>query len=74
MRRLSLGILGLSLIALPALASQQNQIRSDPKSDHVSHSKKGLPTASWLEARGGCGSKGGPGWRKSNGQCASWKD
>lgn len=22
----------------------------------------------------GCGSKGGPGYRKPNGQCASWKD
>jgi hypothetical protein len=25
-------------------------------------------------ARGGCGSKGGPGYRKSNGKCASWRD
>lgn len=24
-------------------------------------------------ARGGCGSKGGPGYRKSNGKCASWR-
>jgi len=23
---------------------------------------------------GGCGSRGGPGWRKANGQCASWRD
>lgn len=23
---------------------------------------------------GGCGSRGGPGWRKANGQCASWSD
>lgn len=23
---------------------------------------------------GGCGSRGGPGWRKPNGQCASWRD
>lgn len=23
---------------------------------------------------GGCGSRGGPGWRKGNGQCASWRD
>lgn len=22
----------------------------------------------------GCGSRGGPGWRKPNGQCASWRD
>jgi len=21
-----------------------------------------------------CGSRGGPGWRKPNGQCASWRD
>ena len=26
-----------------------------------------------LEARGGCGSRGGPGYRKANGQCAGWK-
>lgn len=25
-------------------------------------------------ARRGCGSKGGPGYRKSNGKCASWRD
>lgn len=25
-------------------------------------------------ARGGCGSKGGPGYRKANGKCASWRD
>lgn len=25
------------------------------------------------EARGGCGSRGGPGYRKSNGKCAGWK-
>lgn len=23
---------------------------------------------------GGCGSRGGPGWRKANGKCASWRD
>ena len=23
---------------------------------------------------GGCGSRGGPGWRKANCQCASWRD
>lgn len=23
---------------------------------------------------GGCGSRGGPGYRKANGKCASWKD
>ena len=23
---------------------------------------------------GGCGSRGGPGWRKPNGKCASWRD
>lgn len=23
---------------------------------------------------GGCGSKGGPGYRKANGKCASWRD
>ena len=23
---------------------------------------------------GGCGSKGGPGYRKPNGKCAGWKD
>lgn len=22
----------------------------------------------------GCGGRGGPGWRKSNGKCASWRD
>jgi len=26
------------------------------------------------EKQTGCGSKGGPGWRKPNGQCASWRD
>ncbi len=30
-------------------------------------------TAPAHEARGGCGSRGGPGYRKSNGQCAGWK-
>lgn len=24
------------------------------------------------EARGGCGSRGGPGYRKANGKCAGW--
>ena len=24
--------------------------------------------------RGGCGSRGGPGYRRSNGKCASWDD
>ena len=24
--------------------------------------------------KGGCGSHGGPGYRKANGKCASWKD
>lgn len=28
---------------------------------------------SYQEARGGCGSKGGPGYRKSNGKCAGWR-
>lgn len=27
-----------------------------------------------LQTGGGCGSRGGPGWRKANGQCASWSD
>ena len=27
-----------------------------------------------LHARGGCGSRGGPGYRKANGQCAGWND
>lgn len=26
------------------------------------------------EARGGCGSRGGPGYRKSDGKCAGWDD
>ena len=25
-------------------------------------------------AGGACGSRGGPGWRKANGKCASWRD
>ena len=24
--------------------------------------------------RHGCGSRGGPGWRKPNGRCASWRE
>lgn len=31
-------------------------------------------SATYEIARGGCGSKGGPGYRKSNGKCASWRD
>lgn len=31
-------------------------------------------SSSYEIARGGCGSKGGPGYRKSNGKCASWRD
>lgn len=31
-----------------------------------------IPVAA--EARGGCGSRGGPGYRKSNGKCATKKD
>ena len=31
-----------------------------------------LPAES--EARGGCGSRGGPGYRKANGKCAGWND
>lgn len=27
----------------------------------------------YRDARGGCGSKSGPGYRKSNGQCAGWR-
>lgn len=27
----------------------------------------------YQEARGGCGSKGGPGYRKANGKCAGWR-
>ena len=29
--------------------------------------------ASISEAGGGCGSRGGPGYRKANGKCASWR-
>lgn len=31
-------------------------------------------SATYEVARRGCGSKGGPGYRKSNGKCASWRD
>lgn len=31
-------------------------------------------SAMYEVARRGCGSKGGPGYRKSNGKCASWRD
>lgn len=31
-----------------------------------------LPVES--QARGGCGSRGGPGYRKANGKCAGWND
>ena len=34
------------------------------------------PAAPWLLSirRGGCGSKGGPGYRTHSGRCASWRD
>lgn len=31
-------------------------------------------TQAEARGKGGCGSHGGPGYRKANGKCASWKD
>jgi hypothetical protein len=44
---------------------------SSYKGAGASHSKKG-GSRSYGSGRGGCGSRGGPGYRKPNGKCASW--
>lgn len=48
-----------------------------PRRSHVSAPLVTLPPAYYYGAMGwssGCGTRGGPGWRKPNGKCASWQD
>lgn len=55
----------VALSAIPCDASAPTQRHSQPAVSTVSD-KPHL-------ARGGCGSKGGPGYRKANGKCAGWR-
>lgn len=50
-------VIGLSLVALPSAATDIPRPRGNPDAPHCQ----------------GCGCKGGPGYRKPNGDCVSWK-
>lgn len=45
-----------------------------PASYHGTSKVTARGSSSYEIARGGCGSRGGPGYRKANGKCAGWND
>ncbi|SIQ75870.1 hypothetical protein SAMN05880592_105155 [Bosea sp. TND4EK4] len=52
-------------IAMPVQASAPTQ--------QVRETAVAITAEAFQLARGGCGSKGGPGYRKANGKCAGWR-
>lgn len=59
----------LILFSIFALSSVNVEAARRKKQHHSYHSKK-----HGHGSKKGCGSRGGPGWRKANGKCASWRD
>jgi len=58
-------ILALVLFTFP-YAAEARRVRYSTGQWVYEGASKGL--------KRGCGSRGGPGWRKPNGRCASWRD
>lgn len=65
--------LNLCLIAALFMSASQS-FAADKKSQRSAITYDGpVAQPAPVDAKGGCGSRGGPGYRKANGQCASWR-
>lgn len=74
MRGFNVTLAGVVLAAISGLAAFAAVPRdTSTNTTSISTSDAFTSPGTFRDARGGCGSKGGPGYRKSNGKCAGWK-
>lgn len=58
------------------VASPERASKAEPRATraNVTHGTPREAYRSGGRSSDGCGGRGGPGWRKPNGKCASWRD